>query len=206
MTPPSNNNQLSISTLKVEYNNLSATEVKLVDSILKTPPKQFKSGMTARVFELPGNKICRIQSKTFTNKKISAMKAMANTLNWQMACIYAHSKHVPKIYFVGFVGSKKSPSVVVTVMEKLASAHRYANNRMFEYLLVDIEMTMQTGEDMTDESEEFLEKNKKLGTIASFTKLGDFMCTTGLEFNDVHSGNVMIRPSTGCLVITDPIA
>ena len=132
MTPPPNNNQLSISTLKVEYNNLSATEVKLVDSILKTPPKQFKAGMTARVFELPGNKICRIQSKTFTNKKISAMKAMANTLNWQMACIYANSKHVPKIYFVGFVGSKKSPSVVVTVMEKLASAHRYANNRMFE--------------------------------------------------------------------------
>jgi len=200
----------SISELTVVHNNLTEKEASKLDDLLQNPASRYKCGATARVYPLSKNKVVRIQARIWTNKhyftRAAAVNAMYKALQWQTACLNVQSQHVPDLFFIGFKMNKnRRISVLVTVMEKLKPIPTNVDDCLD--FLAEIEASMTDGSQLSATAVKYLEKHKKFGTPASFNRFTEYTSSqTDLGYNDIHDENVMIRPSTGCLVITDPIA
>jgi len=202
----------SISELTVVHNNLTEKESSKLDDLLQNPASRFKCGLTARVYPLSKNKVVRIQARIWTNKSYfpgtAASNTMYKTLQWQTACFKVQSQHVPDLFFIGFKMNKnRHISVLVTVMEKLKPIPVKVDHIDCINLLSEIQNNMTDGSHLSATAGKYLKKHKKFGTPTSFNRFTTYMTSqTNLEYNDIHDENAMVRPSTGCLVITDPIA
>lgn len=202
----------SISELTVVHNNLTEKESSKLDDLLQNPASRYKCGATARVYPLSKNKVARIQARIWTNKHLfpgaGAVNALNKALQWQTACVKVQNQHVPDLFFIGFKMNKnRHISVLVTVMEKLKPIPVEVDHIDCIDLLCEIQENMTDGSCLSATSVKYLNKHKKFGTRNSFNMFTTYMSSqTDLEYNDIHDENAMIRPSTGCLVITDPIA
>lgn len=202
----------SISELTVVHNNLTEKESSKLDDLLQNPASRFRCGATARVYPLSKNKVVRIQARIWTNKHLfpraEAVNAMYNALQWQTACVKVQNQHVPDLFFIGFKMNKnRRISVLVTVMEKLKPIPDDVVDFECIDLLYEIQDNMNDGSCLSATAVKYLKKHKEFGTRTSFNKFTTYMSSqTNLKYNDIHDQNAMVRPSTGCLVITDPIA
>lgn len=188
-----------LETMHIWRNRLTKKELDKVAQIvhnvnmhIKSPcsiPGYIGEGTFAVVVQLSETKVVRVESDEFDPDF-----DCSNYHKWiENVVLKFRSSLIPKVYFHARTEDSKDSTLVVTVLEKLNPI----------------------GEDEYDEIHNiFYNDNESFYSIEHATKyklnkskldrLAAKMKESSLEMDDIHDENVMIRPSTNQLVITDP--
>lgn len=190
--------------MQVIRNKLDELSQARLNKILKNPEKvrAIDSGATATIYPFGKKHVIRIQKdrNNFPAERY---------LPWLRHCLASRSKHVPKFLYAAYETNEDGGvTKIVTVLEKLQTVDKHFGWEVVEcldYAAGDVESYIMGEEPWT------VRHNVKDIVPKAFPKRAAYSLRKsigkkGINMNDLHGGNWMVRKSDGRLVITDPCA
>jgi len=159
---------------------------------------EFKSKLLDRGFEVIGAGFYSVVYGRERSDRVIKVARMDGTYHFlRLAQEHPDNPHYPRVYFL-----KKIGGGYVAVLERLTCWDR-DEDRMLR--------------DMQEQARDFLDTKRPVSSKRILERKYPPMFLKALELikktvgydhghSDLHAGNVMVRQSDGCLVITDPYA